>query len=143
MPPKQDLRGGNQSDDSFAMSKTTFVASVSRCLFARGNQCGLDYGYYRESYLGFVPPSFRLSPNAVSEKNLTWLSRRRRRMGQGQLVVSCGMGVRKPRGRLPCRIIATALEAVHVTGKRVLLVICKIRKASPGQSWRDMDKVCR
>ena len=33
MPPKHDLRGGNQSDDSFAISRTIFVASMSRCFF--------------------------------------------------------------------------------------------------------------
>lgn len=34
MNPKHDLRGGNTSDDSFAMSKSVFVASMSRCFFA-------------------------------------------------------------------------------------------------------------
>ena len=38
MPPKQDLRGGHASADSFAMSKIIFVPSMNRCFFAVGNQ---------------------------------------------------------------------------------------------------------
>ena len=34
MPPKQDLRGGKTSADSFAMSRSTFVVSMSRCFLA-------------------------------------------------------------------------------------------------------------
>jgi len=34
MNPKHDLRGGNTSDDSFAMSKSVFVTSTNRCFFA-------------------------------------------------------------------------------------------------------------
>jgi len=34
MKPKHDLRGGKTSDDSFAMSKSVFVASTNRCFFA-------------------------------------------------------------------------------------------------------------
>lgn len=33
MNPKHDLRGGNTPDDSFAMSKSVFVASTNRCFF--------------------------------------------------------------------------------------------------------------
>ena len=34
MPPKHDLRGGQASADSFAMSRNIFVVSMSRCFFA-------------------------------------------------------------------------------------------------------------
>ena len=34
MPPKQDLRGGQASADSFAISTSVFVASMNRCFFA-------------------------------------------------------------------------------------------------------------
>ena len=34
MAPKQDLRGGKTSADSFTMSRTVIVASISRRLFA-------------------------------------------------------------------------------------------------------------
>ena len=34
MAPKQDLRGGKASADSFAMSKRVIVASINRSLFA-------------------------------------------------------------------------------------------------------------
>ena len=34
MAPKQDLRGGKASDDSFAMSRRVIVASMNRSLFA-------------------------------------------------------------------------------------------------------------
>ena len=36
-PPRADLRGGNQSEDSFAMLEATFTASGILCLFA-GNR---------------------------------------------------------------------------------------------------------
>jgi hypothetical protein len=37
MPPKQDLRGGKASDDSFPMSNNIFVVSINRRFFATGN----------------------------------------------------------------------------------------------------------
>ena len=37
MQPKHDLRGGNASDDSFAMSKSVFAPSMNRCFFAAGS----------------------------------------------------------------------------------------------------------
>ena len=43
MPPKQDLRGGKKSADSFAMSRNAFVPSMTRCFFAAGNQWVSDY----------------------------------------------------------------------------------------------------
>ena len=43
MPPRHDFRGGKQSDDSFATSRNTFVASTIRCLFAAGSQWIWDY----------------------------------------------------------------------------------------------------
>ena len=33
-PPRADLRGGNQSDDSFAISRRIFATSTTLCLFA-------------------------------------------------------------------------------------------------------------
>lgn len=38
IPPKQDLRGGKTSADSFAMSSSTFVTSSIRCFFAATSQ---------------------------------------------------------------------------------------------------------
>jgi len=37
MKPKHDLRGGNASDDSFAISKSVFVTSMNGCFFAAGS----------------------------------------------------------------------------------------------------------
>ena len=37
MPPKQDLRGGNASADSFAMSSMALVASMIRSFVAVGS----------------------------------------------------------------------------------------------------------
>ena len=38
MPPKHDLRGGNTSADSFAMSSMALVASMIRSFVAAGNR---------------------------------------------------------------------------------------------------------
>ena len=38
MPPKHDLRGGNASEDSFAMSSNILAASTNRCFLAVGRQ---------------------------------------------------------------------------------------------------------
>jgi hypothetical protein len=38
MPPKHDLRGGNASEDSFAISSNIFAASMNRCFFAGDHQ---------------------------------------------------------------------------------------------------------
>ena len=74
IPPKHDLRGGNASDDSFAISKNVFVTSMSRCLFAAGNQwvwvCG-DCQATTVHELGPVPVElvvkrrFRMKPDMV------------------------------------------------------------------------------
>jgi len=53
MPPKHALRGGNQSDDSFATSRTIFVASIIRCLFAAGGQQDW-YHNNRQAYMSLV-----------------------------------------------------------------------------------------
>ena len=37
IPPRHDLRGGNASDDSFAMSSNAFAVSMNRCFFAVGS----------------------------------------------------------------------------------------------------------
>jgi len=54
MPPKHALRGGNQSDDSFATSRSTFVASIRRCLFPAESQRGCKYDNSHASYVGVV-----------------------------------------------------------------------------------------
>ena len=37
-PPRADLRGGSQSEDSFAISRSIFTPSVTLCLFARNSE---------------------------------------------------------------------------------------------------------
>ena len=38
MNPKHDFKGGNASDDSFAMSNRALVASMNRCFLAADRQ---------------------------------------------------------------------------------------------------------
>ena len=58
MPPRHDLRGGNASDDSFAMSSSILTTSTNRCFLAVGRQKDQKCG----------------SSNLVSHKNLVPLA---------------------------------------------------------------------
>ena len=60
MPPRHDLRGGQASADSFTISKSIFVPSMSRCFFAmqireRANSMIVHVGPVHELCLIWAP----------------------------------------------------------------------------------------
>ena len=73
MPPKHDLRGGNASDDSFAMSSSIFTASMNRCFLAavcqRVQTGGGDTS--RASHKNLVWLAFHRLMGVVSEERQT------------------------------------------------------------------------
>jgi hypothetical protein len=67
MPPKHDLSGGNQSEDSFATSKRTSATSANRCFFAARGQEGWVGADRQVSYMSLVQFLSHFSLGAVSE----------------------------------------------------------------------------
>ena len=70
MNPKHDFKGGNASDDSFAMSNRALVASMNRCFLAADRQWDQDdSNNVRVSHRNLIQEA---SHHAVSEKSQTW-----------------------------------------------------------------------
>ena len=72
MPPKHDLRGGNASVDSFAMSINVLTTSMSRCFLAGGRQRFRKDGNDNElSHRSLAQIASHRSMGVVSEERLT------------------------------------------------------------------------
>jgi hypothetical protein len=79
MPPKQDLRGGKASADSFAISSTVFVASMKRCLFAAESYELAHAITYSISYMNLARPLLRSSFGVVFSEIWTYSVESRQR----------------------------------------------------------------
>ena len=54
MPPKHDLRGGQKSADSFAMSSNIFPPSINRCFVAAESHEVANVDDSLDSYMNLV-----------------------------------------------------------------------------------------
>ena len=91
-PPRAALRGGNQSDDSFAISRRIFVPSVALCLLAVKRQ-GIAAKNNTPTHMGWDWGSLRCLSDVAFE---AWLSYRSVDVAARDRVSQ----VRKPRARV-------------------------------------------